>query len=59
VSAVSVAPVDDAALVEYAQVVDAFSVHDAPIVASHRAQGTDTTVTTDAIDDAGYETVWE
>lgn len=56
---VSVAPVDDAALVEYAQVVDEFSIHDALVVASHRARDTDAIVTTDGvIDDAGYEAVW-
>lgn len=57
---VSVAPVDDAVLVEYAQVVDEFSIHDGLIVASHRAHGTDAIVTTDGvIDEADYETVWE
>jgi predicted nucleic acid-binding protein len=57
---VSVAPVDDAELVEYAQLVDEFSIHDGLIVASHRAQETDAILTTDgAIRDAGYETVWE
>ncbi|NHX36845.1 MULTISPECIES: hypothetical protein [Halolamina] len=57
---VSVAPVDEAELVEYAQVVDEFSIHDGLIVASHRAQDTDAILTTDgAIRDAGYDTVWE
>ena len=57
---VSVAPVDDAELVEYAQLVDEFSIHDGLIVASHRAQDTDAILTTDGIiRDAGYETVWE
>ncbi|MFB6151835.1 MAG: hypothetical protein ABEJ40_08525 [Haloarculaceae archaeon] len=57
---VSVAPVDDAALIEYARVVDEFSIHDALVVASHRAQDTDAVLTTDGvISDAGYETVWE
>jgi len=57
---ISVAPVDDAELIEYAQVVDEFSIHDALIVASHRAQETDAIVTTDGvIDDAEYEAVWE
>ena len=57
---VAVAPVDDAELVEYAQVVDAFSIHDALIVGSHRAQDTDAILTTDGvIHDAGYETVWD
>jgi len=56
---VSVAPVDDAELVEYAQVVDRFSIHDGLIVASHRARSTDAILTSDgAIGDAGYETIW-
>lgn len=56
---VSVAPVDDAELIEYAGVVDEFSIHDALIVAGHRAQDTDAIITTDgAIDDAGYSTIW-
>lgn len=57
---VSVAPVDDAALVEYAQVVGDFSIHDGLIVASHRAQETTAVITSDGtISDAGYETVWD
>jgi len=57
---VSVAPVDEPELVEYAQLVDEFSIHDGLIVASHRAQDTNAILTTDgAICDAGYETVWE
>jgi hypothetical protein len=57
---ISVAPVDDTELVEYAQLVDEFSIHDGLIVASHRAQDTDAIITTDGIiHDAGYETVWE
>jgi predicted nucleic acid-binding protein len=57
---VSVAPVDDAELVEYARLVDDLSVHDGLIVASHRAQDTDAILTTDgAIRDAGYEIVWQ
>ena len=56
---VAVAPVDDAELVEYAQVVDEFSIHDALIVSSHRAHDTDAILTTDGVvRDAGYETVW-
>lgn len=56
---VSVAPISDEELVEYAKVVDGFSIHDAMIVASHRAQGTDAIITTDgAIRNAGLETVW-
>lgn len=57
---VSVAPVDDDALVEYAQLVDEFSIHDGLIVASHCAQATDAIITTDGtIEDAGFETVWD
>lgn len=57
---VSVAPVDDEELVEYAQVVDEFSVHDAMIVATHRAQRTDAIITTDGvIGDAGFRTIWD
>lgn len=56
---VSVAPVDDAELVEYAQVIEAFTIHDAIVVASHRARDTEAILTTDGvIDDAGYETIW-
>jgi len=57
---VSVAPVGDAELVEYAQLVDEFSIHDALVVASHRAQSTDAIITSDGvIADSGLETVWE
>lgn len=57
---VSVAPVDDEELLEYSQVVDEFSIHDALVVASHRAQGTDAIITRDGvIRDAGIETVWD
>ena len=57
---ISVAPIDDAELVEYAQVVDEFSIHDGMIVASHRAQDTEAIITTDGeIGDADYETVWD
>jgi hypothetical protein len=56
----SVAPVDDAELAEYAQVIDGFSIHDAQVVASHRARDTDAVITTDGvIGDAGYDTLWE
>jgi len=56
---VSVAPVGDAEMVEYAQVVDAFSIHDAMIVASHRAHETEAILTTDGvITEAGYRTLW-
>lgn len=57
---VSLAPVDDEEMIEYAQLVDEFNVHDGLIVASHRAQDTDVILTTDGtIRAAGYETVWE
>ena len=56
---VSVAPVDDSELFEYARIVDEFSIHDGLIVASHRAQDTDAIITTDGeINDAGYRTIW-
>lgn len=51
---------DDDELVEFATVVDEFSIHDAMVVASHRAAETDGIVTSDgAVGDAGYETVWD
>ena len=57
---VSLAPVGDEELTQYAQLVDEFSIHDGLIIASHRAQGTDTIITTDSvIEDAGVETIWE
>ncbi|MFA1612278.1 hypothetical protein [Halobellus rubicundus] len=57
---ISVAPVGDAELVEYAGVVDRFSIHDGLIVASHRARDTDAIITTNsAIAEVDYETVWE
>lgn len=57
---VSVAPVGEDELVEYARVVDEFSIHDALIVASHRARDTDAIVTSDGVlADAGLDTVWE
>ena len=56
---ISVASVDDAELAEYARIVGELSIHDALIVASHRAQETDAIITSDGvIVDAGYETVW-
>ena len=57
---VSVAPVDDGELVEYAQLESEFSIHDGLIVASHRTRETDAIITTDSvIDEAGCSTVWE
>jgi hypothetical protein len=59
-SPVSVVSVDDAELTEYARIVGKLSIHDALIVASHRARETDAIVTSDGvIADAGYETVWK
>jgi len=49
----------DEELAEYAQIIGDFGIHDAFVVASHRARETDAVVTTDGvIDDAGVETVW-
>mgnify|MGYP000202700909 CR=1 FL=1 len=57
---VSVAPVDDAELIEYAQVESEFSIHDGLIIASHRARETDAIITTDSvIADADYPIIWE
>lgn len=57
---ISVTPVNDMELIEYAQLVDEFSIHDGLIVASHRAQATDAILTTDSvIREEGYETVWD
>ncbi|ERG92980.1 MAG: hypothetical protein J07HQW1_03033 [Haloquadratum walsbyi J07HQW1] len=57
---ISVAPVGNAELAEYAQLLDEFSIHDGLIVASHRAQETDAILTTDGvIGDAGYKTIWD
>lgn len=57
---VSVAPVGDEELAEYARIVDEFSIHDGLVVASHWAGGTDAILTTDGvIRDAGVETIWD
>lgn len=57
---VSVAPIDDAELIEYAQVESEFSIHDGLIVASHRTRETTAIITTDSvIADADYPTIWE
>lgn len=57
---VSATPVGDEVLAEYAQIVGDFGIHDAFVVASHRASRTDAIITTDGvIDDAGTETVWD
>lgn len=56
---ISVAPVSDKELAEYAQIVDEFTIHDALIVASHLAQETDAIITTDGtVREGGFETVW-
>lgn len=57
---ISLASVNDAELVEYATIVDEFSIHDGMIVASHRAQETDAIITSDKeIRGTGIETVWD
>ncbi len=57
---IALAPIDDDELVEYASVVDAFSIHDALVVASHSARETDAVITSDrTIQDAGVETIWK
>ena len=57
---VSLAPIDDDELVEFANVVDDFSIHDGMIVASHRVQETDAIITSDGeIRDSDIETVWD
>lgn len=57
---VSIASVDDTELVEYAQVVDEFGLHDGLIVASHNARDTDTIITTDEVISAScYQTIWD
>jgi hypothetical protein len=57
---VSLAPVDDDELVEFATVVDEFSIHDGMIVASHRVQETDAIITSDKeIRGSDIETVWD
>ncbi|MFU8870191.1 hypothetical protein [Natronococcus sp.] len=56
---VSVAPVADEELVEYARIVNEFTIHDALIVASHQVRETNAIITTDGtVRDAGFETVW-
>ncbi|GAD53774.1 hypothetical protein MBEHAL_2534 [Halarchaeum acidiphilum MH1-52-1] len=56
----SVAPDGDETMIEYAEIVDEFSIHDGLIVASHLAQGTAAVITADGvIRDADVETVWD
>lgn len=53
-------PREDEVLVEYARLVNQFSVHDGLVVASHRVQETDAIITTDgAVPDASVDTVWD
>jgi predicted nucleic acid-binding protein len=57
---VSVAPDGDETMVEYAEIVNDFSIHDGLIVASHRAQETEAVITADGvIRDADVATVWD
>lgn len=57
---VSVAPVGEEELAEYARVVEEFTIHDGLIVASHHANETEAVITSDsAIRDAGITTIWE
>lgn len=57
---VSVTPVDDAELIEYAKVESRFSIHDGLIVATHRSQGMDATITIDdVIPDADCHAMWK
>lgn len=57
---IAIASIEDSELVEYAAVVGELSIHDALIVASHRARDTDAIITSDgAISDAGYDTIWK
>lgn len=57
---VSLVPIADEELAEYVTIVGAFSIHDALIVASHRARGTDAVITSDdSIRDGGIDTIWK
>ena len=56
---VSLAPVAEAELAEFAEIVDALSIQDALIVASHRARNTEAVITSDGvIREAGVATIW-
>lgn len=56
---VSVARDGDEVMVEYAAIVDEFSIHDDLIVASHHAHGTEAVITADGVvRDAAVPTVW-
>jgi len=56
---VSVAPIGDEELVEYAGIIDEFSIHDAMVVASHRVRGTEAIVTIDSVVRDAASTIWE
>lgn len=54
-----VAP-DGDELAEFSAIVDSFSIHDAMVVASHRARATDAIITSDSVIEASdVETIWE
>ncbi len=56
---VSLTPFEETDITEYARVIEQFSIHDAFVVASHRARETDAILTTDTvIRESGIETVW-
>ena len=56
---ISLTPIDEPTLAEFAQLVDGFSILDGLVVASHRANGTTAVLTSDGvIRDAGVATVW-
>lgn len=56
---VSLTPFEETDITEYARVIEQFSIHDAFVVASHRARETDAILTTDTvIHESGIETVW-
>ncbi len=56
---ISLAPVGEEELSEYAEVVDEYNIHDGLIVASHYARETEAVITSDgAIRDAGVATIW-
>lgn len=57
---ISIAPIDDEEIIEYAQVVNEFSIHDAFIVASHHVQDTDAVISSDSvIRKADIKIIWE
>ena len=56
---VALAPVGEAELTTYSQVIDEYSIHDGLVVASHRARETDAIITSDTVlQDATVTTVW-